>query len=44
MSPIFTVGSLPTVNHQQLLETIDYVPAGNSGTVQNLTGMMISTE
>ncbi len=43
MSPIFTVGSLPNVNHQQLMETIDYVPAGNSGTVQNLTGMMIAT-
>ncbi|HEY1824361.1 MAG TPA: UPF0182 family protein [Acidimicrobiales bacterium] len=43
MSPVFTVGSLPNADHQQLLETVDYVPAGNSTTVQNLTGMMIAT-
>ena len=43
MSPVFQVGSLPNQNKQQLLETIDYVPAGNSSTVQSLTGFMIAT-
>jgi uncharacterized membrane protein (UPF0182 family) len=43
MSPIFQVGSLPSANHQQLLETIDYVPAGNSSTVQSLTAFMVAT-
>ena len=43
MSPVFQVGSLPNGNKQQLLESIDYVPAGNSGTVQSLTGFMIAT-
>ncbi|MGA7834108.1 MAG: UPF0182 family protein, partial [Acidimicrobiales bacterium] len=35
MSPVFTVGSLPNSTQQQLLESIDYVPSGNSATVQN---------
>ncbi len=43
MSPIFQVGSLPNEDKQQLLESIDYVPAGNSSTVQSLTGFMIAT-
>jgi hypothetical protein len=43
MSPIFQVGSLPSANHQQLLENIAYVPAGNSGTVQGLTAFIIAT-
>ena len=43
MSPVYQVGSLPNENKQQLLESIDYVPAGNSSTVQSLTGFMIAT-
>ncbi len=43
MSPVYQVGSLPNANFQQLLESIDYVPAGNSSTVQNLTAIMIAT-
>ncbi len=43
MSPVFQVGSLPNQNKQQLLESVDYVPAGNSSTVQSLTGFMIAT-
>jgi hypothetical protein len=43
MSPVFTVGSLPSAGEQQLLESIDYVPSGNSSTVQNLTAFMIVT-
>jgi uncharacterized membrane protein (UPF0182 family) len=43
MSPIFQVGSLPNANSQQLLETVDFVPAGNSSTVQSLTAFMIAT-
>jgi hypothetical protein len=43
MSPVYTVGSLPNTNEQQLLESIDFVPSGNSSTVQNLTGFMIAT-
>jgi hypothetical protein len=43
MSPIFQVGSLPQANHQQLLENIAFVPAGNSATVQGLTAFMIAT-
>jgi uncharacterized protein len=43
MSPIFQVGSLPNDNSQQLLETLDFVPAGNSSTVQSLTAFMIAT-
>jgi uncharacterized membrane protein (UPF0182 family) len=43
MSPILQVGSLPNENSQQLLETLDYVPAGNSSTVQSLTAFMIAT-
>jgi hypothetical protein len=43
MSPVFQVGSLPNANHQQLLEMIDYVPAGNSSTVQSLTAFMVAT-
>ena len=43
MSPVYQVGSLPFANHQQLLQTIAYVPAGNSTTVQGLTAFMIAT-
>jgi uncharacterized membrane protein (UPF0182 family) len=43
MSPVYQVGSLPFANHQQLLQTIAYVPAGNSNTVQGLTAFMIAT-
>jgi uncharacterized protein len=43
MSPVFQVGSLPQADHQQLLESIDYVPSGNSSTVQNLTAFMVAT-
>ncbi|MGH3731988.1 MAG: UPF0182 family protein [Acidimicrobiales bacterium] len=43
MSPVFQVGSLPNADQQQLLESIDYVPSGNSSTVQNLTAFMVAT-
>jgi len=43
MSPVFQVGSLPGQNQQQLLESVDYVPAGNSSTVQSLTGFIVAT-
>ena len=43
MSPVYQVGSLPQANHQQLLESIAFVPAGNSSTVQGLTAFMIAT-
>ncbi len=40
MAPVFQVGSLPNQDHQQLLESVDFVPAGNSSTVQSLTAIM----
>jgi uncharacterized membrane protein (UPF0182 family) len=43
MSPVFTVGALPNSTQQQLLESIDYVPSGNSSTVQNLTAFIVAT-
>ena len=43
MDPVYQVGSLPQVNHQQLLESIAFVPAGNSATVQGLTAFMMAT-
>lgn len=43
MNPIFQVGSLPFANKQQLLETLAFVPSGNSSTVQGLTAFMIAT-
>ena len=43
MSPIYQVGSLPQANHQQLLEELAYVPAGNSATVQGLTAFVMAT-
>ncbi|MHB1088703.1 MAG: UPF0182 family protein, partial [Acidimicrobiales bacterium] len=43
MSPLLQVGSLPEANHQQLLESIAFVPSGNSSTVQGLTAFMIAT-
>ena len=43
MAPIYQVGSLPQANHQQLLESVAFVPAGNSGTVQILSAFMIAT-
>ncbi len=43
MSPVYQVGSLPEKNQEQLLESIAFVPAGNSSTVQGLTAFMIAT-
>ena len=43
MAPIYQVGSLPQANHQQLLESLAFVPAGNSSTVQGLTAFMVAT-
>ena len=43
MSPLYQVGSLPNANHQQLLESVDFVPAGNSSTVQGLSAFMVAT-
>jgi len=43
MSPIYQVGSLPFANQQQLLETLAFVPSGNSSSVQGLTAFMIAT-
>jgi hypothetical protein len=43
MSPVFQVGALPQTKYQQLLETISYVPSGNSGTVQGLTAFIEAT-
>ncbi len=43
MSPVFQVGALPETKKQQLLETISYVPSGNSGTVQGLTAFIEAT-
>jgi len=40
MAPVYQVGSLPYQDHQQLLESVDFVPAGNSSTVQSLTAIM----
>jgi len=43
MSPILQVGALPNTTQQQLLESIEYVPAGNSSTVQGLSAFMVAT-
>ena len=43
MNPVFQVGSLPQANHQQLIESLAFVPAGNSSTVQSLTAFVIAT-
>ncbi len=43
MSPVFQVAALPQTKNQQLLETIAYVPSGNSGTVQGLTAFIEAT-
>ena len=43
MNPVFQVGSLPQANHQQLLESLAFVPAGNSSTVQSLTAFIVAT-
>lgn len=43
MNPLLQVGSLPQANHQQLLESIAFVPSGNSSTVQGLTAFLIAT-
>ena len=43
MSPVFQVGALPQQNNEQLLESIAFVPSGNSSTVQSLTAFMIAT-
>jgi uncharacterized membrane protein (UPF0182 family) len=43
MSPTFQVGSLPFASHQQLLESLAFVPAGNTGTIQTLTAFMMAT-
>jgi len=43
MDPIFQVGSLPFASHQQMLESLAFVPAGNAGTIQTLTAFMVAT-
>ena len=43
MHPVVGVGSLPQASHQQLLETLAFVPAGNAGTIQTLTAFMVAT-
>ncbi len=43
MSPIFQVGSLPGTHQQQLLESVAFVPAGNSSTVLGLSAFMMAT-
>jgi len=43
MYPVVGVGSLPQASHQQLLETLAFVPAGNAGTIQTLTAFMVAT-
>lgn len=43
MAPLFQVGSLPGTSQQQLLEQVEFVPAGNSSTVQGLTAFLIAT-
>jgi uncharacterized membrane protein (UPF0182 family) len=43
MSPLFQVGALPGTKTQQLLESIAFVPQGNSATVQGLTAFLIAT-
>jgi uncharacterized membrane protein (UPF0182 family) len=43
MAPIYQVGSLPQANHQQLLQSVAFVPAGNSSTVQSLSAFMVAT-
>ncbi len=43
MSPIFQVGSLPGTARQQLLESVAFVPAGNSSTVLGLSAFMMAT-
>ncbi len=43
MSPIFQVGALPGTHQQQLLESVAYVPAGNSSTVLGLSAFMMAT-
>jgi uncharacterized protein len=43
MSPVLQVGALPNQTNQQLLETVEFVPAGNSNTVQSLAAFMVAT-
>ena len=43
MEPIVQVGSLPGANHQQLLESLAFVPAGNTSTVQTLSAFIEAT-
>jgi uncharacterized membrane protein (UPF0182 family) len=43
MSPLFQVAALPNTPNQQLLESIAYVPSGNSSTVQGLTAFLVAT-
>ncbi len=43
MSPLYQVGALPGVNRQQLLESLAFVPAGNSSTVQPLSAFIEAT-
>ena len=43
MAPIYQVGSLPQANHQQLLESVAFVPAGNSSVTQTLSAFMVAT-
>ena len=43
MSPLLEVGALPNETQQQLLESIAFVPSGNSSTVEGLTAFMVVT-
>ena len=43
MTPLLQVGALPGTSQQQLLESLAFVPAGNSSTVQSLSAFLIAT-
>ena len=43
MSPLYQVGALPNSTEQQLLESLAFVPAGNSATVQGLSAFIVAT-
>lgn len=40
MNPVVQVGSLPGASHEQLLESLAFVPAGNTAQVQTLSAFM----
>jgi uncharacterized protein len=43
MNPLLQVGSLPGASHQQLLESLAFVPAGKTGQVQTLSAFLEAT-